>query len=98
MACPGGCVDGGGSLRSKKAYLPNAMARRETIYNVDRQKTVRQSHNNEQVKALYKDFLEAPNSEKAHKLLHTHYSERRRVLQRSVKEVWDDVKMSTMIY
>ena len=98
MACPGGCVDGGGSLRSKKAYLPYAMARRETIYNVDRQKKVRQSHNNEQVKTLYKDFLEAPNSEKAHELLHTHYTERRRDLKRSVKEVWDDVKMSTMIY
>ncbi|MBU1174449.1 MAG: [FeFe] hydrogenase, group A [Alphaproteobacteria bacterium] len=98
MACPGGCVDGGGSLRSKKAYLPHAMARRETIYNVDRQKTVRRSHENEQVKTLYRDFLEAPNSEKAHKLLHTHYTDRRRAMQRSVKEVWDDVKMSTMIY
>lgn len=98
MACPGGCVDGGGSLRSKKAYHPTAMARRETIYNVDRKTKVRQSHNNEQVKTLYKDFLEAPNSEKAHELLHTHYSDRRRAMQRSVKEVWDDVKMSTMIY
>ncbi len=98
MACPGGCVDGGGSLRSKKAYLPYAMARRETIYNVDRKTTVRQSHNNEQVKSLYRDFLEAPNSEKAHQLLHTHYSDRRRDMKHTVKEVWDDVKMSTMIY
>ena len=53
MACPGGCVDGGGSLRSKKAYHPTAMARRETIYAVDRTRKVRQSHNNEQVKTLY---------------------------------------------
>ena len=98
MACPGGCVDGGGSLRSKKAYLPNAMARRETIYNVDRTRKVRRSHENEQVKTLYEDFLEAPNSAKAHKLLHTHYTDRRREIQRSVKEVWGDVKMSTMIY
>ncbi len=98
MACPGGCVDGGGSLRSKKAYHPNAMARRETIYAVDRTRKVRQSHNNEQVKSLYRDFLDAPNSEKAHELLHTHYTDRRRHLQQTVKEVWDDVSMSTMVY
>ncbi|MBB4304595.1 ferredoxin hydrogenase gamma subunit [Rhodobium orientis] len=98
MACPGGCVDGGGSLRSKKAYLPLALARRETIYNVDRTRKVRQSHNNEQVKTLYRDFLDAPNSEKAHKLLHTHYSERSRDMHQTVKEVWDDITMSTMLY
>jgi ferredoxin hydrogenase gamma subunit len=98
MACPGGCVDGGGSLRSKKAYHPNAMARRETIYAVDRSRNVRQSHNNEQVKSLYRDFLDAPNSEKAHHLLHTYYTDRRRYLQHTVKEVWDDVSMSTMVY
>ncbi len=98
MACPGGCVDGGGSLRTKKAYHPTAMARRETIYNVDRGRKVRQSHNNEQVKTLYKDFLDAPNSEKAHRLLHTYYTDRRRDLQQTVKEVWDDVSMSTMVY
>ncbi|RYH10814.1 [FeFe] hydrogenase, group A [Tropicimonas sp. IMCC6043] len=98
MACPGGCVDGGGSLRSKKAYLPLAIKRRETIYNVDRKKTVRQSHNNAQVKTLYRDFLEAPNSEKAHHLLHTHYTDRRRQMQYTVKEIWDDITMSTMVY
>ena len=50
MACPGGCVDGGGTLRSKKAYIPYAMKRRETIFNIDRKTKVRQSHNNTQVK------------------------------------------------
>ncbi|PLW76549.1 [FeFe] hydrogenase, group A [Cohaesibacter celericrescens] len=98
MACPGGCVDGGGSLRSKKSYLPQAQARRETIYNVDRTTKVRQSHNNEQVKSLYKDFLEAPNSEKARHLLHTHYSDRHRDMQHTVKEIWDDITMSTVVY
>ncbi|WP_316862988.1 [FeFe] hydrogenase, group A [uncultured Cohaesibacter sp.] len=98
MACPGGCVDGGGSLRSKKAYLPLAMARRETIYNVDRQKNVRQSHKNEQVQALYRDFLGEPNSDKAHHLLHTHYEDRRRELQHTVSEIWADITMSTMLY
>ncbi|NDR57652.1 [FeFe] hydrogenase, group A [Aliiruegeria sabulilitoris] len=98
MACPGGCVDGGGSLRSKKAYLPLAMARRDTIYNVDRKSNVRQSHNNQQVKTLYRDFLEAPNSEKAHTLLHTHYTDRRREMQQTVKDVWDDITMSSVVY
>ena len=98
MACPGGCVDGGGSLRSKKSYLPLAMARRDTIYTVDRKANVRQSHNNEQVKTLYRDFLEAPNSEKAHELLHTEYTDRRRALQQTVKDVWDEITMSTVVY
>ncbi|SFC18670.1 [FeFe] hydrogenase, group A [Tropicimonas isoalkanivorans] len=98
MACPGGCVDGGGSLRSKRAYLPLAMARRKTIYDVDRTARVRQSHNNEQVKTLYRDFLEAPNSRKAHDLLHTHYTDRRREMEHTVKEIWDDITMSTMVY
>ncbi|WP_068119016.1 [FeFe] hydrogenase, group A [Tropicimonas marinistellae] len=98
MACPGGCVDGGGSLRSKKAYLPLAMKRRETIYNVDREAKVRQSHNNAQVKALYRDFLGAPNSENAHHLLHTHYEDRRREMQLTVKEIWEDITMSRTLY
>ena len=98
MACPGGCVDGGGSLRSKKAYLPLAEARRQTIYQVDRKRKVRQSHKNEQVKALYRDFLGEPNGEKAHELLHTHYEDRRRDMQHTVKEIWDHITMSTMVY
>lgn len=98
MACPGGCVDGGGSLRSKKAYLPLALKRRETIYNVDRAAKVRQSHNNPQVQALYRELLQAPNSEIAHRLLHTHYASRKRELQHTVKEIWDDLTMSTILY
>ncbi len=98
MACPGGCVDGGGSLRSKKEYLPLAEARRETIYNVDRKAKVRQSHNNPQVQTLYREFLGTPNGEKAHELLHTHYEDRKRELTRSVKEIWDDITMGSVVY
>ncbi len=98
MACPGGCVDGGGSLRSKKAYLPLAQKRRQTIYAVDQAAKVRQSHNNPQVQALYRDFLGEPGSELAHELLHTLYEDRRRELTHTVKEVWDDITMSTMVY
>lgn len=91
MACPGGCVDGGGHLRSKKSYLPQALKRRETLFNIDRSAKVRQSHNNEQVKALYRDFLGKPQSELAHKLLHTFYSDRHHTLRRTMKDVWQEV-------
>jgi len=98
MACPGGCVDGGGNLRSKKAYMPNALKRRATLYNVDRAQKVRQSHNNAQIKALYRDFLQQPCSDKAHHLLHTMYNDRKLHLTRTVKEIWGDLTMSTMVY
>jgi ferredoxin hydrogenase gamma subunit len=98
MACPGGCVDGGGTLRSKKAYLPQALKRRETLFNIDRNAKARQSHNNVQVQALYRDFLGHPYSEKAHKLLHTYYTDRKIEMTRTVSEVWREITMSTMIY
>lgn len=91
MACPGGCVDGGGTLRSKKAYIPHAMKRRETIFNIDRQTKTRQSHNNKQVQKLYADFLEAPHSEKAHHLLHTHYSYRPCGVQADMQKAWEEL-------
>ena len=92
MACPGGCVDGGGTLRSKKAYIPYAMKRRETIFDIDRTKVrVRQSHNNRQVQKLYADYLEAPHSEKAHHMLHTHYSSRPCGVEANVQAEWDEI-------
>ena len=98
MACPGGCVDGGGNLRSKKAYMPNALKRRATLYGIDRQMKARQSHNNQQIQALYRDFLEKPYSDKAHHLLHTMYADRKLTLTRTVKEIWQEITMSTMVY
>jgi ferredoxin hydrogenase gamma subunit len=98
MACPGGCVDGGGNLRSKKAYLPFALKRRETLFAIDRATSVRQSHNNPQVQALYRDFLERPYSEKAHHLLHTYYTDRSIEMSLTVKQIWEDITMSTMVY
>ncbi len=98
MACPGGCVDGGGTLRSKKHYLNHAEKRRETLFGIDRKAKARQSHNNPQVQALYRDFLGHPNSEKAHTLLHTRYTDRRLVTTRTVSEIWREITMSTQIY
>jgi ferredoxin hydrogenase gamma subunit len=98
MACPGGCVDGGGTLRSKKKYLQHALKRRETLFAIDKTRKVRQSHNNPQVQALYRDFLGEPYSEKAHHLLHTFYNDRRQDMTRTVREIWNEIKMSTMVY
>lgn len=98
MACPGGCVDGGGTLRSKKAYLPHALKRRETLFGIDKTKAVRQSHRNEQVQALYRDYLGTPNSEKAHHLLHTYYTDRKIEMTQTVREVWADIKMTGKVY
>lgn len=76
MACPGGCVDGGGTSRKKGQYHPQASARQQGLYNMDRSMPRRQSHNNPQLQKLYKDYLGEPNSHLAHKLLHTNYADR----------------------
>ncbi len=75
MTCPQGCVSGGGQPKllmdtfSEEAYR----ARREAIFDHDRELTYRKSHENPAVKKLYEEFLEAPNSHLAHHLLHTTY-------------------------
>lgn len=92
MACPGGCVDGGGTLRSKKSYIPHAMKRRETIFGIDRQTKVRQSHNNQQVQKLYADFLGEPHCAKAHQMLHTRYSSRPCGVDADIAAAWDELK------
>lgn len=76
MACPGGCVDGGGTSRKKGQYHPNASTRQQGLYSIDRAMPRRQSHNNPQVQKMYNDFLEEPNSRLAHELLHTVYADR----------------------
>ena len=71
MACPGGCIGGGGQpipttdeIRKKRIAA---------IYQVDRDMPLRKSHDNPVIKVLYEEFLGEPNSHKAHELLHTHY-------------------------
>ncbi|MDE6440337.1 MAG: [FeFe] hydrogenase, group A [Bacteroidales bacterium] len=72
MACPGGCIGGGGQPyhHGNAAILE---ARAKAIYREDEGKALRKSHENEYVKRLYEEFLQHPMSEKAHHLLHTHY-------------------------
>jgi len=76
MACPGGCINGGGQPVSKEADTPRL--RIEALYRDDRNLPVRRSHDNPEIKALYEEFLGAPNSHKAHELLHTHYYQQSR--------------------
>ena len=74
MACPGGCVGGGGQPWGSDMAM---RARRGlTLYAEDKSLPLRRSHENPSVKALYEKYLGSPNSEKAHHLLHTHYHER----------------------
>ncbi len=79
MACPGGCVTGGGQpIVSAKCRMDiNLKAERaKALYNEDINSTIRQSHKNADVDMLYKEFFGEPNSHKAHELLHTHYIKR----------------------
>ena len=72
MACPGGCIGGGGQpLHHGHAEVLKARA--EAIYREDAGKQVRKSHENPYIQQLYEEYLGKPLSEKAHHLLHTHY-------------------------
>ena len=73
MACPGGCIGGGG--QPVPTSLEIRAKRAAAIYNADRSMELRKSHDNPAVKKLYEEFLGKPNSHKAHELLHTHYSQ-----------------------
>ena len=74
MACPGGCVGGGGQPYGVTDEL--RMKRAEGIYQDDKEQKVRCSHDNPMIKKVYDDFLGSPGSEKAHDLLHTKYVSR----------------------
>ncbi len=74
MACPGGCIGGGGQPIPTSQDI--RQKRIEAIYSEDEHMVLRKSHENPDVIALYKEFLGKPNSHKAHELLHTHYVER----------------------
>ena len=94
MACPGGCVDGGGNPRKKNSYLETQAARTEGIYRIDRNRPIRQSHNNPDVVRLYKEFLGEPCGHLSHELLHTHYKDRRSTGKvMNITEIWKEVKL-----
>ncbi len=70
MACPGGCVGGGGQPIVDGVEM--ASVRAPKLYDLDKRRPIRFSHENPEIKKLYADYLEKPMSEKAHHLLHVH--------------------------
>lgn len=81
MACPGGCVTGGGqpivSAQEKENIDPKVL-RAKAIYEEDKSLPIRKSHKNPYILKIYEEFLGEPNSDLSHKLLHTHYIKRNR--------------------
>jgi iron only hydrogenase large subunit-like protein len=77
MGCPGGCVGGGGQPYAQINTIPlddEALKKRAgALYDLDRSKTIRRSHENPDIQKLYKEFLQSPLSSVSHKYLHTHY-------------------------
>ena len=79
MACPCGCVMGGGQpIKSSKirSEYDVRKLRADALYNIDENSKLRKSHENPVVKSIYKEFLQKPGSHKAHELLHTTYKAR----------------------
>ncbi|HPS71601.1 MAG TPA: NADH-dependent [FeFe] hydrogenase, group A6 [Bacteroidales bacterium] len=76
MACPGGCIGGGGQPIPTNIKIRSA--RTDATYREDEGMKFRKSHDNPEVKAIYEEFLGEPNGHKSHKLLHTYYTERKK--------------------
>ena len=79
MACPGGCVNGGGQPQvhaSVRNFVDVRAERAKVLYSLDAKNTIRKSHENPAIKELYAEYLGEPGSEKAHHLLHTTYVKR----------------------
>jgi len=80
MGCPGGCIGGGGQPYAGLNYTPldeKLLAKRaNSLYELDRGKTIRRSHENPEIQRLYREFMGRPLSPLSRKLLHTHYKEK----------------------
>ena len=79
MACPGGCIMGGGQpIKNSKirAEVDVRKLRADSLYSIDEKSTIRKSHENPILKKIYEEYLEKPGSYRAEKLLHTKYTKR----------------------
>ena len=77
MACPGGCIMGGGQpIKNSKTRMTVDVAakRASAMYSIDERSTIRKSHENPILKQIYKEYIGKPGEHKAHELLHTHYT------------------------
>lgn len=82
MACPGGCINGGGQPVS---FEPDYREkRRQGIYNCDKQLQLHKSQDNPYIKEVYQKVLTEPGSHKAHELLHTEYNGRKRITNQGI--------------
>lgn len=79
MACPGGCIGGGGQP-FHQGSMDVLRKRASALYQADREKPLRKSHENPYVQQLYKEFLGEPCGPLSHKLLHTHYFDRKEIV------------------
>ena len=80
MACPGGCINGGGQpfqVSDVRNWVDFKEKSAKALYKGDMEKFIRKSHNNPAIKKLYKEYLGMAGGMKAHKLLHTHYVNRK---------------------
>ena len=79
MACPGGCINGGGQPYVHdeiRNTIDLKTVRAQALYDYDKEQKLRCSHDNPAVETIYKEFLGEPNSHKAQELLHTTYKKR----------------------
>ena len=79
MACPGGCVNGGGQPiqdATTRSTVDLKAKRAAVLYNDDANETLRKSHDNPLIKKVYEEFLGEPGSHLAHEILHTSYVKR----------------------
>ncbi|WP_298528097.1 NADH-dependent [FeFe] hydrogenase, group A6 [uncultured Ruminococcus sp.] len=80
MACPGGCVNGGGQPQVPmgiRNFVDIRAERAKVLYNLDKSMPLRQSHENPAIKQVYEEYFEKPGSHKAHEVLHTSYVKRK---------------------
>ncbi|MBU0473839.1 MAG: [FeFe] hydrogenase, group A [Bacteroidetes bacterium] len=83
MACPNGCINGGGQPIHQKT--DKVIERVKALYKIDEDAKNRLSHENESIKKLYSDFFIEPNSHLAHEILHTNYVNRKEILRANVQ-------------
>lgn len=75
MACPGGCINGGGQPIHQKT--DKVLQRMRALYEIDKKMAKRRSYENESIKTLYKEFFIEPGSHVSHEILHTSYHNRK---------------------
>jgi NADP-reducing hydrogenase subunit HndD len=80
MACPGGCIGGGGQP-FHHGDVNVLKKRQKALYEEDAGKTLRKSHENPYIQKLYKEFLGEPCGHKSHELLHTHYFDKKKKIE-----------------